>query len=265
MMEIGDHIQVALGKNEVCRYMGYEAGHKMSARISSLVDAQIESAYELMEPAYSYVIRDIEGVDGHRVFVGDSVVFDSRVIAELLGQCYQVAAFLATIGGRLEKRVRGLAKEGRVLEATILDAAHKAGIWIPTLCYHPSVSSQASCRLCMVELGDGDRKQLVTSCNYPVRRDIVVSVTSERAVRARRGVMELLLARAPESEELKKLARRMGVKGTPYPTVTESQRNCILCGLCTSVCEEIIGRAAIGILYKNLIGACRQIPGRITT
>ena len=137
-------------------------------------------------------------------------------------------------------------------ETTILDAARKAGIWIPTLCYHASVSPPATCRLCMVELDRGGWKELVTSCNYPVRRDIVVSVSSERAVRARRGVMELLLARAPECEELKTLARRMGVEGTPYPKVTESQRNCILCGLCTSVCEEVIGKSAIGFVGRGV-------------
>lgn len=130
--------------------------------------------------------------------------------------------------------------------ATILDAANKAGIWIPTLCYHPAVSSDASCRLCMVELDRGDWKQLVTACNYPVRWDIVVSVSSERAKRARSSVMELLLARSPDSQELKELAERMGVKKTRYPKVTESQRNCILCGLCVSVCEQIIGQSAIG-------------------
>ena len=85
-------------------------------------------------------------------------------------------------------------------EATILDAANKAGIWIPTLCYKPSVSALAGCRLCMVELDRGKWKQLVTACNYPVRSDIVVSVSSKRAVRARHGVMELLLARSPESK-----------------------------------------------------------------
>ena len=131
-------------------------------------------------------------------------------------------------------------------DATILDAAKKAGIWIPTLCYHPAVSGDASCRLCMVELDRGDWRQLVTACNYPVRRDIVVYASSERAQQARRGVMELLLARAPESQELKELAERMGVYETRYPKVTESQRNCILCGLCIQVCEEIIGQAAIG-------------------
>ena len=145
--------------------------------------------------------------------------------------------------------------DGKTVEvekgATILDAARKAGIWIPTLCYHPSIVPPATCRLCMVELDRGDWKQLVTSCNYPVRRDLTVRVSSERAARARRGVMELLLARAPDSEELKALARRMGVDGTPYPKVTESQRNCILCGLCTSVCEEIIGRSAIGFAGRG--------------
>ena len=137
-------------------------------------------------------------------------------------------------------------------EATILDAARRAGIWIPTLCYHPAISTPATCRLCLVELDRGDWTQMVTACNYPVRRDITVSVNSERAVRARRGVMQLLLARSPESEELEALARKMGVEGTPFPTVTESQRNCILCGLCTRVCEEVIGQSAIGFAGRGV-------------
>ena len=137
-------------------------------------------------------------------------------------------------------------------DATILDAARKAGIWVPTLCYHPAVSSDGSCRICMVELDRGDWRQLVTACNYPVRRDIVVYVSSERAQQARRGVMELLLARAPESQELKELAKLMGVKETRYPKVTESQRNCILCGLCVSVCEQVIGQAAIGFAGRGV-------------
>jgi len=137
-------------------------------------------------------------------------------------------------------------------DATILDAAKEAGVWIPTLCYSPVVSSDASCRLCMVELDRGDWRQLVTACNYPVRRDIIVYASSERAQQARRGVMELLLARAPESQELKALAERMGVKETRYPKVTESQRNCILCGLCVRVCEEIIGKAAIGFAGRGV-------------
>ena len=136
--------------------------------------------------------------------------------------------------------------------ATILAAARKAGIWIPTLCYHPCICPPATCRICMVELDRGDWKQLVTACNYPVRRDIVVSVSSERAVNARRGVMELMLARAPQSKQLKALADRMGVAGTPWPTVTNALRDCILCGLCTAVCEEVLGCAAIGFTGRGV-------------
>ena len=136
--------------------------------------------------------------------------------------------------------------------ATILDAARKAGIWIPTLCYHPAVAPPATCRLCMVELDRGDWRQLVTACNYPVRRDIVVYAYSDRAVQARRGVMELTLARAPENEQLQALARRMGLEGTSFPTVSKTQRDCILCGLCTAVCEEVIGRAAIGFAGRGM-------------
>jgi len=138
------------------------------------------------------------------------------------------------------------------VEATILDAAQQAGVWIPTLCHHPAVTNVAACRICMVEIDRGDWRQLVTACNYPIRRDTDVYVNSETAIKARQGVMELLLARAPESPELKELAARMGVNGTPYPTVTESQRNCILCGLCIRVCEEAIGQSAIGFAGRGV-------------
>jgi len=137
-------------------------------------------------------------------------------------------------------------------ESTILQAAEKAGIWIPTLCYNPALEPVGACRLCMVEIDRGGWKQLVTACNYPVRRDLTVSVSSERAVKTRQGVMKLLLARAPESAELHDMAERMGVRSTPYPKVTESQRNCILCGLCTEVCEEVIGCSAIGFSGRGV-------------
>lgn len=136
--------------------------------------------------------------------------------------------------------------------ATILDAAKMAGIWIPTLCYSPVVEPSGSCRICMVEIERNGRRRMVTSCNYPVRRDLTVFVNSDAAVKARQGVMKLLLARSPESEELKSMARRMGVLSTPYPSVTESQRSCILCGLCIQVCEEVIGASAIGFTGRGV-------------
>ena len=136
---------------------------------------------------------------------------------------------------------------------TILEVARRAGIWIPTLCHHPSLEPYASCRICVAEIDRGGWSQVVTSCNYPIRGDLTVRVNSQRAVRARQGIMQLLLARAPESPELRDLAARMGMpEGTPYPTVTEAQRNCILCGLCVRVCEEKIGASAISLVGRGV-------------
>ena len=146
--------------------------------------------------------------------------------------------------------------DGKPYEAqvgeTILQVARRAGIWIPTLCYHAALEPYASCRICVVEIDRGGWWQVVTSCNYPIRRDLTVRVESERAIRARQGVMKLLLARSPESPELRDLAARMGVETTPYPKVTEAQRNCILCGLCVQVCEERIGCSAISLVGRGV-------------
>lgn len=139
--------------------------------------------------------------------------------------------------------------DGQAIEArageTILEVARRAGIWIPTLCHHDALAPYAACRICVVEIESGGRTQVVTACNYPVRDDLAVRVNSERAVRDRQGVIELMLARCPDSPELRSLAARMGVPITPYPHVTEAVRNCILCGLCVRVCAEAVGASAI--------------------
>ena len=138
------------------------------------------------------------------------------------------------------------------LGETILQVARRGGVWIPTLCHHEALEPYAACRLCVVEIDRGGWQQVVTSCNYPIRGDLTVRVNSERAVRARQGVMELLLARCGESPELRELAARMGVHRTPYPKVTEAQRNCILCGLCVQVCAERIGASAISLVGRGV-------------
>jgi predicted molibdopterin-dependent oxidoreductase YjgC len=146
--------------------------------------------------------------------------------------------------------------DGKTCEAqageTILTVATRAGVWIPTLCHHPALEPYASCRICSVEIDRGGWWQVVTSCNYPVRGDLVVRVNSERAVRARQGVIQLLLARCPESPELRVLAARMGVQESGFPTLTTAQRNCILCGLCVRVCEERIGVSAISLVGRGV-------------
>ncbi len=138
-------------------------------------------------------------------------------------------------------------------ETTILSAARRAGVWIPTLCHHPALPPLAACRICLVELAgpDGRPGRLVTACSYLVQGDLEVSVSGARAAAARRGVIELLLARSPESPELRELAGRMGVGGTPHPRVTEGVQNCILCGLCVEVCEQMVGVSAIGFAGRG--------------
>ncbi len=146
--------------------------------------------------------------------------------------------------------------DGKAVEirdgATVLDAARAAGIFVPALCDHPAVASYGACRLCLVEVKQGNRTRIVTSCCYNVRDGLIVSTTSDKAVKARRGVMELLLARAPESEPLKAMAQVLGVKAGRLPTVTQSQRDCILCGLCVNVCREVIGASAISFVNRGV-------------
>ncbi len=82
----------------------------------------MENAHYLIEPSYSYVIRDIEWARGSIVFIEDSIIFKSQVIAQLLEQCEKVAVFLVTIGKHLEETACRLAKDGLILQATVLDA-----------------------------------------------------------------------------------------------------------------------------------------------
>jgi len=113
---------IEIDKKQVCHYMGYEGDYKLSARISSLVDEYVENAYHLIDPFYSYVIRDIELIQGSIIIVEDSIIFESKIIARLLKQCCKVAVLLATIGQHLEETVAQLLQDGLMLQATVLDA-----------------------------------------------------------------------------------------------------------------------------------------------
>jgi len=140
------------------------------------------------------------------------------------------------------------AREGE----TVLEAARRAGVEIPELCAHPAVAPYGACRLCLVEVKRNGRTRMAASCCYPVSEGLTVLTKTEKVQRARRGVMELLLARAPESRELRKLAASMGVKASRFPTVTHAERDCILCGLCVNVCRDVIGAAAISFVNRGV-------------
>ena len=133
--------------------------------------------------------------------------------------------------------------------STILKEARKLGIEIPTLCYHPALTPVGSCRLCIVEVTKSGKTRVVTSCNYLVEEGIEVKTDTEKIQRERRLIMELLLARCPQVEVVKDLAKKMGVKKTRFK---EEDSNCILCGLCVRVCEEIMGIGAIDLVNRGI-------------
>lgn len=132
---------------------------------------------------------------------------------------------------------------------SLLEAARKIGIEIPTLCYHPAVSSYGACRVCTVEVIRKGWPMLTAACTYPVREGIEVKTNSEKARKARKLVMELLLARCPNVKAVQNLAKKMGVKEIRFPQENEE---CILCGLCVRVCEQVIGTSAISFASRGV-------------
>jgi bidirectional [NiFe] hydrogenase diaphorase subunit len=133
---------------------------------------------------------------------------------------------------------------------TILAAARRVGIHIPALCYHEALTSYGTCRICSVEVIRRGRSRVVTSCLYPVSPGLVVKTNTEKIKRLRRGIMELLLSRSSSSETMQRLKAEMGVEEIPYP---EDKNDCILCGLCARVCEEIAEANAITLVNRGTL------------
>jgi heterodisulfide reductase subunit A len=135
-------------------------------------------------------------------------------------------------------------------DTTILDAAKELGVDIPTLCYHPALEPYGVCRLCTVEIVDRGWSRLVTACNYPIRREIEVLTASERVVRGRRMIVELLWARCPEATVLQELAAQMGIEKPRFEP--REGELCYLCGLCVRVCDELVGARAISFVGRGV-------------
>ena len=138
------------------------------------------------------------------------------------------------------------AEEGKML----LDVAREHNIYIPSLCAHESVTPYGACRLCLVEVSKNGRERLVTSCLYPVEEGLVVKTNTDRIVKNRRILMELLLARCPESKVIKDLAEQLGVERSPF--LPEEHGNCILCALCVRACQEVVGVSAISLVNRGV-------------
>lgn len=170
-------------------------------------------------------------------------------------------------------------KEG----STILDAARQLDIHIPTLCYHPDQNVKANCRICLVEI-EGV-KLLAPSCSYPVSNNMVIHTHSPKVRRARRNILELILARHAQdclhcersgTCELQAVAEEMHFTKIPrYPFVVRSDerdesspsilRNsakCIACGRCVYACSEIQTVHALSKVNRGFEVQFRPAYGR---
>jgi heterodisulfide reductase subunit A len=139
------------------------------------------------------------------------------------------------------------AEEGQ----TVLEVARRAGISIPTLCYHPALEPYGACRLCTVEIQWGRRSSLQTACTYPVQEGIEVKTMSPKVVTARKMILELLLARCPNVPLIQDLALEYGIEKPRFKT-EDPDENCILCGLCVRVCNELVGTGAINFSGRGI-------------
>lgn len=134
---------------------------------------------------------------------------------------------------------------------TILEAAQRLGIHIPALCHHPALEPYGACRLCTVEIAYNGRSRLVTSCNYPIRWEMDVQTASEKVVKGRKLLAELLLARCPNAPKVQEIAASFGVTETRFEPGREDEL-CYLCGLCVRICEELIGQSAISFVGRGV-------------
>ena len=163
--------------------------------------------------------------------------------------------------------------DGQMVEvaegATILDAARKLNIKIPTLCYHPDQNVKANCRICVVEV-EGQRL-LQPSCSFPAADGMVVRTNTAKVRRARNNILELILAHHPQdclncgrngNCELQEITQDMqftrpiryemmergeGID-TSSPSITFDPAKCIVCGRCVYACNEV---QSVGALTKE--------------
>jgi len=165
--------------------------------------------------------------------------------------------------------------DGKYIEVkegtTILEAARKGGIYIPTLCDDPRLEPYGACRLCLVQVKGMPKP--VTACTTPVSDKMEVITSTEQIERIRRTIVELLLSDHPNDcmvcEKagdcaLQELAYFYNIRENRFsgerrryfhkdenPFIERDMEKCVLCGKCVRVCEEVQGVGAIVMSYRG--------------
>ena len=145
---------------------------------------------------------------------------------------------------------------------TILEAARKLGIHIPTLCFNEHLAPYGGCRLCLVEVASAGRGRLLPACATPAEDGMNVITASQRVTEARQFIIQLLLSRAPDSPELLVIAKSLGVDPAgPLDPVAEyllvraprrEPTRCILCALCVRACAQVPERHALSLSKRGI-------------
>ena len=159
-----------------------------------------------------------------------------------------MSEILLQIDGREVKATEGM---------TILEAAQGAGIFIPTLCHHEKLEPYGGCRLCIVEVENRGRTNLVVSCVYPAEGNLVVRTRSEKIDRIRKTILELQMAHAPDAFELQAFAKEYGADRDRFD---KEASFCIHCGLCVRYCAEVKGKFAVGFVDRGTRKEISFIP-----
>lgn len=136
---------------------------------------------------------------------------------------------------------------------TILEAANSVGISIPTLCHHEKLEPYGGCRVCSVEVDSRGRTSVVAACLFPVEQDLVVRTKTAKLERVRKSLIEMMMAHAPDSEQLLALAKEYGADKDRFE---KDPSFCIHCGLCVRYCAEVKQKNALGFIDR---GARKEI------
>jgi len=143
--------------------------------------------------------------------------------------------------------------DGKAFSATpgmsVLEACEKAGVEIPTLCHHEGLEPFGGCRLCIVEAEVRGWSRIVVACVYPAAENVIIRTRSEKIDKLRKTLLELLLAHAPQSPQLKALAAEYGADKDRFE---KEASFCIHCGLCVRYCAEVKKLDAVGFIDRGV-------------